>query len=397
MKTILELLPFLNFQAGLIGLEIEVEGNDLPNVNNTTRTFREVWQITQDGSLRGEAWEYVFRKPLTLEDTKKALALLQKQYENCGSTVHDSVRAGIHAHINVQDLTVKQLVTFATIYYSLEEVLTNFCGEDRAGNHFCLRACDAEYMIYALHQAFKQGRFGELCSDVVRYSAMNVTSLFKYGSIEFRALRSTNDMERIMVWASTLARLKDCAKEFDSPRAVVESMSMDGAEPFAKRVLGEFFPYFACEGLEQKVMHGARSVQELAFLVDVDGMNGFRYDLLPQPPKLAAAHRPQDVFGGLEAPLPEPGMEVAGDPFNQPVRALNRGADGRFLKPAPAGWGEPRLQPAANIQWEPVAAAPQWFFNEANRVEVEDDVPEPDFDDHFDRDFLDRAGEEDED
>lgn len=48
-------------QEGSYGIEIEVEGVNLPAVANN------VWTTTHDGSLRGESAEYVLKKPLDID------------------------------------------------------------------------------------------------------------------------------------------------------------------------------------------------------------------------------------------------------------------------------------------------------------------------------------------
>ena len=283
MKTVLEALPHLEKTGGDVGIEIEVEGRRLPNPENASALFRDLWRITQDGSLRGEeAWEYVFRRPYNMEGCAKALELLSKEYANHNSIVDDSVRAGIHVHVNVQDLTLNQLFIMLLIYYILEEPLVDFCGEGRQGNHFCLRAQDAEYIIFALYNAFSQGGMaGELASDNIRYSALNTSSLFKYGSIEFRTLRSTNDMKRIMNWATTLVRIRNASFGFETPKEVVESMSLDGAIPFARRVLGDLLDLYISPSFEDKIYEGVRRIQDVAFLVDMNKVKGLFQQKIP--------------------------------------------------------------------------------------------------------------------
>lgn len=285
MNTIIDLVG-VDRKAGLIGIEIEVEGENLPNADNIKDTgFFDTWLITQDGSLRGEAWEYVFRQPLSYKDTGEALEMLEAQYKSHNSVVHDSIRAGIHVHVNIQDLTVKQLYTMFTIYYCLENILVNWCGEDRVGNHFCLRSCDAEYILFALHHAFAEGgRAGELASDSIRYASMNVASIFKYGSLEFRSLRSTRDWTRLLNWVQALIHIKEAATRFSDPKSVIESISINGPVVFARNVLQDKFQIFETNNLEELVYSALRNVQALAFNLDVKAAEHIvpRKDLNPR-------------------------------------------------------------------------------------------------------------------
>jgi hypothetical protein len=67
---------------------------------------------------------------------------------------------------------------------------------------------------------------------------MNVKALGQYGSLEFRALRSTSDMERINKWVELLLCIKDAAKKFADPVDVINSFSLDGQDAFINNVFG---------------------------------------------------------------------------------------------------------------------------------------------------------------
>lgn len=144
-------------QVGRFGIEIEVEGQNLPPA---IPYFKRV----ADHSLRGESAEYVFDKPLNLDQVHKAMDAFIF-YMN-GVKVDDSDRTSVHVHLNVQQWTVKRVFTFFMLYAMFEEFLVKFCGESRENNLFCLRLKDAEGLILTLGRAFKRKRF---IQDVASY------------------------------------------------------------------------------------------------------------------------------------------------------------------------------------------------------------------------------------
>ena len=217
---------------GDVGIEVEVEGENLPR---PTR----LWRIEHDGSLRGEALEYVLRKPMAIKDACKALDYLGKQYEDNNTIVHDSVRAGVHVHINVQELTTVQLFTFITSYIILEDLLVKYCGEYREGNLFCLRMRDADFLLYMLEQTANNKRFNDLHTDILRYASMNVKSLHQYGSLEFRAMRGTRDLDVIATWAKLLLNLRNQAVKFENAADLYRFISEKGTESFLELFLGD--------------------------------------------------------------------------------------------------------------------------------------------------------------
>lgn len=246
---------------GDVGIEIEVEGHRLPQM-------RKYWCNEMDGSLRGESREYVMEKPMSLAEAKAALDELDKAYRDHNTVVHDSVRAGVHVHVNVQALNITQLYNYMTLYLILEEILVKWCGPAREGNLFCLRAGDAEYLMYALREAIENRDFQQLVTDQLRYASMNVKALGTYGSLEFRAMRGTRDLNLIYKWAEVLVHLREEAKKFTDPTDIINGFSEGEIGYFLERVLGEHADTFKCEGYERMLKEGMRRAQDLAFCVN---------------------------------------------------------------------------------------------------------------------------------
>lgn len=266
ISTILNLRES-SLTKGDVGIEIELEGDNLPSGEQV----HPHWRREHDGSLRPspDAAEYVFRKPLKAAKAKEALDLMQEKFREMGTTDCESGRAGVHVHVNCQELKLQELANFICLYLVMEDMLVRFCGEDRVGNLFCLRAADAEFLITSLHQAFSTQDLEQLNSDEFRYASMNVRSLFQYGSLEFRAMRSTLDMQVIEQWMNILLRLREVAKEYEDPAHIMFSISNEGADDFCRRVLGEYADNLIdLGGCEFEVMQNMRNIQDIAYLVD---------------------------------------------------------------------------------------------------------------------------------
>ena len=139
-------LPEARLTDGDLGIESEVEGFNLPQQVTGFHT-------THDGSLRGEALEYVFKKPESIERADKLVKMLCLKLNTKTSEARITERCGIHVHVNVQNLDVKEMWNFVTLYYLYEEVLVRYCGKEREGSLFCLRAKDTYWIIDYLVQA----------------------------------------------------------------------------------------------------------------------------------------------------------------------------------------------------------------------------------------------------
>lgn len=264
MKTVLQWfnLPKKVKTDGDVGIEIEVEGTNLP-------VCEHFWRNEEDGSLRGgETREYVLERPMSLKDARRALDYLDEQYKSCESVVDDSVRAGVHVHINVQKLNIIELYNFMTLYLILEDVLVKFCGEYREGNLFCLRASDADFLLSELKTSAVSHEFFNLVSDQLRYASMNVKALGTYGSLEFRAMRGTRDLDLIYKWAEVLLSFRELAKTYDNPEKIIEGFSEGAARGFIKHALGQDAELFMFDGYERMLCDGVRNAQDIAYCVD---------------------------------------------------------------------------------------------------------------------------------
>lgn len=256
-------LPNARMQNGEYGVELEIEGDSLP-----TEIPRSKWRIDEDGSLRGEAYEYVMPKPESIAVVKERLNYLKEMFED--STVHDSVRAGTHVHVNVQNMTTKQMFTFITLYFLFEDLLVEYCGETRVGNHFCLRGTiDAEYVLFQIKEAIINKDLYILDSSLLRYCSLNVCSLFKYGSLEFRAMRGTQTFDDVFEWVEILDELKRSSFLFSTPESIVYSLSGEGEEGFIRRIFPTKHHLFTGNAnYRRRIRQGVRRIQMLAFATD---------------------------------------------------------------------------------------------------------------------------------
>jgi hypothetical protein len=275
---------------GDLGIEIEVEGNALPITEDH-------WNMERDYSLRGESCEYVLKRPGKYEDVVRALDYLDMKYKLNNTEVHDSVRAGVHVHVNVQHLTTKQLFTFMSAYMILEEVLVSFCGEYREGNLFCLRIKDAEYLQYIIGKVANDKRYENFNSDHLRYSSMNVVSLSKFGSLEFRAMRGTRDLSVIKNWAKILLDIRNASMDFDSPLSLVEEIEKNGVEWFLERFLGTFTEE-VCKGkdINKYLSDGLVRANTLARNVDWLSFDTREIGGLEFPANIEFPDEPQEDF-----------------------------------------------------------------------------------------------------
>ena len=247
-----------------VGLEIEMEGINVASI----RGVRNKWKSEQDASLRGNSVEWVLPGPVERQTVRRRIHSLSVAIKRSPHKVKllPSDRCGVHVHINVQPLEEEELFKFITLYLMFEPLLVHWCGDDREGNMFCLRAIDAEELILALMYVRRTGSWRGIAHDGYRYAAMNVAALAKYGSLEFRAMRTPENLMRIPVWVDALLALKDYALRMETCEDMVHGISAMGFGPFAQEVLGvELFQEFWCPEGDRLIATGTRLAQMVAF------------------------------------------------------------------------------------------------------------------------------------
>lgn len=256
----------LNRTPGDIGIEIEMEG-DRPFPDGTA-IRKAGWTAEEDGSLRGYSKEYILTVPVKIDEVAGHIKTLKQLIKDASVTIAHSFRAGVHVHVNVQQLTSYQVGTMAAIYYCLERALVKYCGPGREGNHFCLRAEDAEYSMWLLQDALING-IGALGTDNIRYSSMNLRAITRYGSIEFRAMETLPDLSKIEDWATMLYRIREAAVACKDRRDLAYNISFNGPEGWASNILGpDLYKLIHYDGIEKDIMRGLRMCQSIVYLGD---------------------------------------------------------------------------------------------------------------------------------
>lgn len=250
---------------GEVGIEIEAEAKG--NRYFPQKIPNNYWSAVGDGSLRGICIEYVLKKPLSFEKANEALDVLQKAIIDEEVDMVYSFRAGTHIHLNCLDMTIGQILVLSSLYMSLENLLVEWCGNDRVGNHFCLRVKDAEGLLPFVARCFRDPIcFTQLFSDDIRYASINFSSLIKYGSLEFRAMATEPDFNRIKTWIGILRRLQEKSKNIGSIEALLEEFSMGNPRDWVKEILGDYYEEVKDQdNFDIKIWRGVRSAQDFLF------------------------------------------------------------------------------------------------------------------------------------
>lgn len=259
----------LSETSGDIGIEIEME--TVSPVNSGI--FHPTWRAEHDGSLRGHGIEFVLRKPIYHKDVPDVMNDFRGKVSDNGIEILPSIRAGIHLHLNMQKYSLKEVLRFMMCYYPMETVLLNYCGEGRQGNLFCLRGRDAEYIFECITLAAQNNDIYMLDSNNLRYSSLNPMSLFKYGSLEFRALATTPTLEKIEDFADILIKIRDYSSKIEDCWTNISNISGLGPTEWMGNILGpDLMKKLEYPGMEKDIMKDLRNMQYACSVMSMKGI-----------------------------------------------------------------------------------------------------------------------------
>jgi len=206
---------------GDVGIEIEVEGENLPDVDNTD------WLSVADGSLRN-GMEYVTKRPLVLSKVKEKMIKLNASFEKAKSKLSFSLRTSVHVHVNVGHLDTNQFKTLLLLSHLFEPILFNKCKESRKCNRFCLGIDNAAVQVFNLADVMRNMRnVNNFREGDIRYAAVNLAATKKFGSLEYRMLHGTADVEEIVAWTNLLVNLRETAIKIGTPTALMDIYNND--------------------------------------------------------------------------------------------------------------------------------------------------------------------------
>lgn len=188
-------VPYAVTSAELIGIEVEVENVlRIGEVNS-------VWHMTADGSLRNAGQEFITAPtpatfaPVLLANLRDALGL------DCSFTP----RTSVHIHLNAQDLSTEQVGDIVLLYTIFEKVLYRYVGRSRIRNPYCVPIIETSLLNRWIHKGIR--------AQWEKYAGFNILPLRDKGTIEFRHMHGTLDVQKLSGWIELITSLKEYVKK----------------------------------------------------------------------------------------------------------------------------------------------------------------------------------------
>lgn len=227
-----------------IGLEIEVEGAANRLIASPVVDRR--WALVKDDSLRGGE-EWVFNQPTLGKDLTEAVSW----FFNNVSNYTMSTRTSTHIHINMMDdeCDADALRNTLGLYIAAEDYFFSKAGDERRWSGYCapLEEAPADLLIAMING--EEGAVGlqralmTKRANAERYYALNLMSLHKHGTLEFRHFPCTKSEEDVILWIKMVMWLKLGGMRMSADDVNIFEVMGDGAK--VRDVLMKYVPEMA--------------------------------------------------------------------------------------------------------------------------------------------------------
>lgn len=225
----------------VIGYELETE-----NCTQSASAYTKIgdktnFGVTVDNSLRGSAYEFISR-PMK---SKHALSALGEFLKQTGFNVANYTdRCSVHVHVNCTDLELEQVSAISLLYTVFEEILFEFVGHDRDSNIYCVPWNQCR-MHFDLIQNFLADS-NSVLRRWNKYTALNLLPLHTQGTIEFRQMHGTADMEKLTTWTNIIGAICKTAVETPLNDLIAQIKDLNNTsqyEAFFMQTLAGQLPY----------------------------------------------------------------------------------------------------------------------------------------------------------
>jgi len=240
------------FTGKLYGVELELEAPGLYEVEEVWDEAGEEpidhrepdlpagWAHREEDSVNGP--EVVFNKPVDFATSVELLKNLFKDVERQGFNPQRTPRGSTHFHVNVSDLTWKQLREFVMVCAWAEPFLCRIAGSGRMGNLFAQSYATSPSGWLGIIRSLQENTF---CFwEDTHYSAINFSAVPRLGSVEFRMAPSCRNVNDAVYWLELINSVATCGRGSSvsvtgsNPPDCITRLAAELPDYVAKRVMG---------------------------------------------------------------------------------------------------------------------------------------------------------------
>lgn len=221
-EEIKETLPFKLLPNISCGWELEVEGlteaNITPEFKNHTRIY---FVSVEDNSLKDYGTEYVTKGPLQNNNLEFSLLEINHYNKLLKHGFKFTHRCSFHVHLDVTDLSTEQVSNIILLYILTEPLFLSLCELHRKGNSYCIPL----NILQLTQKDIKQIHHSDS-----KYWALSMNRLRDLGTLEFRSLHGTTDLNLLFTWIKLIQSLKHTVQNHPTSQLRSQVMRLSDQE-----------------------------------------------------------------------------------------------------------------------------------------------------------------------
>jgi len=240
----------------LLGLEFEFEKVHNEEPLPVKEAWTQLWRHKPDGSLHDAGREFVFDAPLFGADAILAIDKLLTVARAKKWVVN--IRTGLHVHHDARDMTREELGRECTLYALLEKSIYNYVGNNREENVFCMPWFAAflatTSVKYIMESDGANLRFASSRLADEKYAGLNLDTLARFGSIEWRHALASTESDDVLRWINVVLRFKEAAMRMKHSNIALVRMAKTDPLGFAEDVLRDQYPLLYTDSMAEDIM-----------------------------------------------------------------------------------------------------------------------------------------------
>jgi len=194
--------------SDFIGLELELEN---AKSSKLFSFISEYFEAVQDGSLKYDGIELRFKTALNGSNIINSLNILDAGIAKFDLHPYTKGNRGsTHIHLNVSNLSIKQLFNIVLMSYFVEPIIMDMCNQDRLFSPFSVTSNRTKDQKMVLMQ-IAEGQLNFESSSGYKYRSIGLSSVFNKGSLEYRMFHASYDTKEILAWINFVQEIKHIA------------------------------------------------------------------------------------------------------------------------------------------------------------------------------------------
>ncbi len=168
------------------------------------------WNVTTDASLRDQGEEFVLREGL--EGLELAYAIREFFTLAEGQGLVENGRTSCHVHVDMRDADLELLRSTVLVYQAVEKMFWSMVHRQRRWTGYCIPLAEAQGALVALlfsnNAAANSRHLVSTSNAVTRYSGLNVASISRHGTVEFRHFNNPTGEAQMNEWINVCMSVK---------------------------------------------------------------------------------------------------------------------------------------------------------------------------------------------